>query len=46
MGLQGVEQPTNRGPIFIVSPVPVVHLRGFIIDLMERLPIIGNRDDV
>jgi len=43
---KGVEQSANRGPIFIVSPVPVVHLRNFVIDLMDRLLFFDWLDDV
>lgn len=36
----------RSGPIFIVSSVPTVHLRDFVIDATDRFNIQGGRDDV
>lgn len=34
------------GPIFVVSPVPMVHLKDFVSNLLDWLSIFGARDDV
>ena len=38
--------PKRQGPIFIVSTVPMVHLKDFVSDILEWASIFGSRDDV
>ena len=43
---QGLVGSENKGPLFIISPVPVVHLKDFVTNVLDWLPILGARDDV
>ncbi len=36
----------NDGPIFITSTVPMVHLKDFVANVLDWLPVFGARDDV
>jgi alkaline phosphatase D len=39
-------EPQHHGPIFIVSTVPVVHLKDMVSDMLDWLAVFGARDDV
>jgi len=43
---QGLMGSENKGPIFVVSPVPVVHLKDFVSNVLDWLSILGAQDDV
>ena len=43
---QALDDSPNKGPIFVVSPVPTVHLKDFVSNILDWLAIFGARDDV
>ncbi len=41
-----VKNAGKRGPIFVVSTVPTVHLKDFVLNLADWAAVFGGRDDV
>ncbi len=41
-----LENSNNKGPIFVVSTVPMVHLKDFVSNILDWVAIFGARDDV
>ena len=41
-----LEKKSSKTPIFIVSTVPMVHLKDFVSNILDWLPIFGARDDI
>ncbi len=43
---KNLKNSTNKTPIFIVSTVPMVHLKDFVSNILDWISIFGARDDV
>ncbi len=44
--ITSMSKSANKGPLFVVSTVPMVHLKDYVGNLADWLPILGARDDV